>query len=346
MRKFSEIGGRFIGIDIVRTVAIFSVIAGHFWVLNTPYCKVDFDGSFSMFVQGMGYFFFAIGVPLFLLMTGYLNYKKVTFDKKYLKGILKVIYAYLFFSALTYLFRTYYLHENIGIIGGIKKTLDFSLIPYAWYIEMWIGLYLITPFLNLGYQAISNRDQKKVLILLLYLMTALPNFCNRHGMHLVPSFWSCLYPIMFFMIGRYVREYNPKCSLKVLGLAALLPCLINPLFSTFVVSGRPLMLIAGNSSSGLFGTIQAVAVFLLLYKLDIQNGVAKWCVNRVALLSLDIYLACYMVDQLVYPIFISHFYQNQQQFGCWFFVIAPLILVVSAILAQVKEWIFKAMRLA
>ena len=165
-------------------------------------------------------------------------------------------------------------------------------------------------------------------------------------MHLVPSFWSSVYPIMFFMIGRYVREYNPKCSLKVLGLAALLPCLINPLFSTFVVSGRPLMLIAGNSSSGLFGTIQAVAVFLLLYKLDIQNGVAKWCVNRVALLSLDIYLACYMVDQLVYPIFISHFYQTQQQFGCWFFVIAPLILVVSAILAQVKEWIFKAMRLA
>lgn len=99
---------------------------------------MNFDGSFSMFVQGMGYFFFGIGVPLFLLMTGYLNYKKVSFDKKYLKGILKVIYSYLFFSALTYLFRTYYLHENIGMIDGIKKTLDFSLIPYAWYIEMWI----------------------------------------------------------------------------------------------------------------------------------------------------------------------------------------------------------------
>ena len=85
MKEQSVMGERFLGIDIVRTIAIFSVIAGHFWVLNTPYCKVDFDGSFSMFVQGMGYFFFAIGVPLFLLMTGYLNYKKVTFNKKYLK---------------------------------------------------------------------------------------------------------------------------------------------------------------------------------------------------------------------------------------------------------------------
>ena len=105
------------------------------------------------------------------------------------------------------------------------------------------------------------------------------------------------------------------------------------------------MLIAGGSA-GLFGTIQAVAVFLLLYKLDMKNAIAKWCFNKIALLSLDIYLACYMVDQLVYPIFLSHFYKSQQQFGCWFFVIVPLILVVSAILAQMKKWIFKAMRLA
>lgn len=345
MKKQTVVGGRFLGIDIVRTIAIFSVIAGHFWVLNTPYRKVDFDGSFSMFVQGMGYFFFEIGVPLFLLMTGYLNYKKVSFDKKYLKGILKVIYSYLFFSALTYLFRTYYLHENIGMVGGIKKTLDFSLIPYAWYIEMWIGLYLITPFLNLGYQAISNRGQKKVLIILLYLMTALPDFCNRYGMHLVPGFWSSLYPIMFFMIGRYVREYNPKFSFKILGGAALLPCLINPLFGIFVVTDRSLMQIAGGFS-GLFGTIQGVAVFLLLYKRDVQNTVAKWCINKIALLSLDIYLSCYMVDQLVYPIFLSHFYQSQQQFGRWFFIIAPLILIISVMISQVKQCFFKAMRLA
>lgn len=259
--------------------------------------------------------------------------------------MLKVIYSYLFFSALTYLFRTYYLYENIGLIDGIKKTLDFSLISYAWYIEMWIGLYLITPFLNLGYQAISNKKQKQVLIIILYLMTALPDFCNRYGVHLVPGFWSSIYPITFFMIGRYVREYNPKLSLNILGGSALLPCLINPLFGIFVATGRPLLQIAGGPS-GLFGTIQAVAVFLLLYKIDVQNLVAKWCINKIALLSLDIYLTCYMVDQLVYPIFLSHFYQNQQQFGRWFFIIAPLILIISAIISQVKQCFFKAIRLA
>lgn len=52
MKEQSVMGERFLGIDIVRTIAIFSVIAGHFWVLNTPYCKVDFDGSFPCLCRG------------------------------------------------------------------------------------------------------------------------------------------------------------------------------------------------------------------------------------------------------------------------------------------------------
>lgn len=198
-------------------------------------------------------------------MTGYLNCKKVTFDGKYLKGMVRVIYAYLFFSVLTYFFRTYCLHENIGTVGGIRKTLDFSLIPYGWYIEMWIGLYLITPFLNVGYQAIEGRRQKQMLIGVLYLMTALPDFFNRYGLHLVPGYWACVYPVMFFVMGRYIREYSPRFPKWALLGGALLPCMVNPLFGELVVKGRPLLQIAGGSG-GVFGTVQAAAVF-------------RWCIG-------------------------------------------------------------------
>lgn len=314
-------------------------------MLNTPYRKVDFDASLSMFLQGMGYFFFGIGVPLFLLMTGFLNYKKVAFNGTYLRGMVRVIYAYVFFSVLTYFFRDYYLHENIGIVNGIRKILDFSLIPYAWYIEMWIGLYLLTPFLNVGYQAIKGKRQKKILILILYLMTALPDFFNRYGLHLVPGFWSGIYPILFFMIGQYIREYSPRYSWRILWMGAFLPCLINPLFGTFISLGRPLLQIAGGSA-GLFGTIQAVSVFLLLYKLDVKNRMAKWFCTKIAVLSLDVYLCCYMVDQFVYPFFLTHFYHTQQQFGLWFFVIVPVVLIFSIVFAQLKEWIFEKVNLA
>lgn len=61
---------------------------------------------------------------------------------------------------------------NITVLGeelplwkwGMKIT-DYSAIVYAWYIEMYIGLFLLTPFLNRAYQAIPTRKQKDVLLL-------------------------------------------------------------------------------------------------------------------------------------------------------------------------------------
>ena len=66
---------RIIGLDLVRSCAILFVIAGHFFVLNTPFKNTDF-GGFSMFLQAMSIPLFMTGVPLFLLLTGYLNINK------------------------------------------------------------------------------------------------------------------------------------------------------------------------------------------------------------------------------------------------------------------------------
>lgn len=253
--------------------------------------------------------------------------------------MVKVLSAYLFFSITTFLFRKYLMHESLGALALVKGTLDFSMIPYAWYIEMWIGLYLITPFLNLGYNAIPDKQMKKALIGVLFLLTAVPYFTNRYGQHLMPGFWMGIYPVMFFIIGRYIKEYQPDVKWWNL-VAIILPiCFINPLFSTFIVKGRIMMAVAGDPWS-IFGTVVAVCTFLLLYKTDLKQKAIRWCVTKVALLSLDIYLCCYMVDQLVYPFFMDRFFESQRQFGKWFFVIVLLILLISAIIAQLKEWLF------
>ena len=132
---------RIIGLDLVRSCAILFVIAGHFFVLNTPFKNTDF-GGFSMFLQAMSIPLFMTGVPLFLLLTGYLNANK-TVSKRYYKGCIRVLASYFLFSLLTILFRKYYLQEDLTWAKWILKIFDFSAIPYAWYIEMWIGLFLL-----------------------------------------------------------------------------------------------------------------------------------------------------------------------------------------------------------
>ena len=176
----SEIKGaplqRICGLDLIRMVAIFFVIAGHFFSLNTDYRNVPFQ-EVSLFIQGMMNSVFMVGVPLFMMLTGYLNIKK-TPTKKYYKGMLRVLVAYLIFSIVTILFRTYFLGEERSIVQWILAILNYSAIPYAWYIEMWIGLALLTPFLNYLWHAIPNMREKLLLIATLFVMTSLPDLGN------------------------------------------------------------------------------------------------------------------------------------------------------------------------
>ena len=105
---------RICGLDLIRVCAIFFVIAGHFFSLNTSYRFVPFEGL-SMFIQAMMSAVFSVGVPLFIMLTGYLNINK-TPTKKYYKGMLRVLFAYLFFSIATIVFRKFYLGENLTLI--------------------------------------------------------------------------------------------------------------------------------------------------------------------------------------------------------------------------------------
>ena len=333
---------RLAGLDIIRCFAIFSVIAGHFFVLNTPFRETIFDAS-GMLGQGLVYLLFnATGVPLFIMMTGYLNAHKVECNRKYYKGMGRVLISYLLFSIITILFRKYYLHEDFSWIQWGLKILDFSAIPYGWYIEMWIGLYLLTPFLNLLYKAIPTQKQKLILLVTLYTLTALPDLLNRYGLHLVPGFWQSVFPLTYFFIGSYIREYEPELKGKkivVAIIAILVICAINPVFNLLFVKEHTMIQIAGGSN-GVFGTIVAVLTFILLYKIDIWNVWTKNVLVRISLLSLDMYLCCYIFDRIFYPYFIERYFINQTQFGVYFFVIIPLVFVASLAMAWLKERLF------
>lgn len=237
------------------------------------------------------------------------------------------------------MFRKYYLQEDLTWAKWILKIFDFSAIPYAWYIEMWIGLFLLTPFLNMLYKAIPTRWQKQILILTLYAMTALPDLLNRYGLHLVPGFWASCYPLTFFFAGSYIHEYKPRFESWKLWIVILLLCLINPVFNSLFVHNHTLIQIAGGPW-GVFGTVIALAFFLLFYQTDFKLPVLRKSLTKISLLSLDMYLCCYLFDAMVYPYFMEHYFVNQSQFGIYFFVIVPILFISSFLLAWVKEGTF------
>lgn len=68
---------RVFGLDLIRFFAIFSVISVHFF-LNNGFYTFPVKGGRMFISINLRWLFFS-GVPLFLLLTGYLNNKKKIF---------------------------------------------------------------------------------------------------------------------------------------------------------------------------------------------------------------------------------------------------------------------------
>lgn len=329
-------GARSVGLDLIRVTAILFVIAGHFF-LNTNAANTVFSGVW-LFPQGMLRTLFMTNVPLFLILTGYLNLNK-TVNKKYYKGMIAVAISYVFISIITIIFRIHFLDEHISVVQWILKITDFSAINYAWYVEMWIGLFLLTPFLNILWKNIATRRHKLVLIGTLYLLSALPDMFNRYGVHLVPGYWEATYPLAFYFIGAYVREYQPKVRYSHLILMILGCCLINPLFNFVFVKNHSMIQIIGDGN-GVVGIPLATMIFMLLYKIDLNNSLICKMLESISRVSLDMYLASYMFDIAVYAYFRPYINVNPERAIFWFFIIVPIVFIGSYIFAIIKRRLF------
>lgn len=201
---------RLIGPDVIRALAVVCVIGGHFFAINTPFNDTPFVGS-SMFIQGwLKSFMQGFGVPIFLMLSGYFCCIK-DFSLKSYKGITRVLYPYIFISVVTWAIMSTR-HSPLELLLGI---FGYKTIGYAWYIEMYIGLFLLIPFINIVLAKIfQNKRQAQSMILLLAFLFSLPTAIDRGCYKFVPAYWLAGFPILCYCIGAYIRHFQPTLRRK------------------------------------------------------------------------------------------------------------------------------------
>ncbi len=160
---------RNINIDLIKCIAVFSVISVHYFS-NIGLYKDLIVGN-KMYI---GIFFrtlFMICVPLFIIVTGYLMKDKKLSKKYYFSGGIRVLLIYLLDSVLFLSYNAIYNNGEFNIKYIVKSILSFD-IGYAWYIEMYFGLFLLIPFINLIYNGLKEKKQKQMLILTMLFLTS------------------------------------------------------------------------------------------------------------------------------------------------------------------------------
>lgn len=315
-------------LDLIRIVALFSVIAVHFF-LNTSFYTTNILGS-RMFVATLVRSFFMVCVPLFMLLTGYLMHTK-TLSRKYYKGLITTLLTYLVASFIVMMFKHFYLGTHYSIPSVILNILSFSGSSYSWYIEMYISFFVLIPFLNILFHNM-DRKQRRILLITLIVLTSFPSVLNTFDLHtpswitnpsistsytkLMPSFFTYLYPFTYYFIGASIREYKVSPKPIHCFLVMIFSTLSLGLLNIFISGASVFVNGTLNSWGSLFIVLESVSLFLLLLHIPLNKVSLKInnALTKVASLVLGAYLLSEIFDTLYYPLLAKYVPSLTDQF--------------------------------
>ena len=319
---------RFVGIDLVKILACMLVVCVHFFLYsgfyNEPITKEW--GQAPIFMRWIAY----CCVPLFMITTGYLM-KNKTLSKKYYLGIIRVLVIYLVCSVICYAYdHHHWPHKYDNPYGGysawvfIRGLFMFSDAQYAWYVEYYLCIFLIIPFINLAFNGLKNQKQRQVMVITTILITVVSQslyigfddaYAHSAQFKLFPGYFTRCYPIAYYLIGAYIREYPPKRTLVnkmyfagmfLLGLAWISTTTYQHSLANEKDNFK--MLSRHYNDYGSWPVaLCSTMLFLILFDIQSKNPVIIKVIKFIS----ESTFACYLVSY----VFDTHFYATDSKFG-------------------------------
>ena len=348
-KKLSE---RNSALDIIRIFAVFSVVSVHFF-LNINFYAVHLEGPLMYFMT-CARTFFNVCVPLFIILTGYLMCNK-SLSKSYYRGISKTLIVYILAAIACIVFRAIKLDEVFTFKSAFIAILDFSGANYSWYIEMYVGLFLIAPFLNLAYNNLKNQRQKQVLVFTFAALTILPSLFNIYNFDnpnwwleptnenfatIYNNWWTGSYPLAYYFLGCYFREYGMKIKTGTLAISVVGFTLLFGSFNFYRCHGSGYQSSSYGFWNGFEAYVLSALFFVLLSRIKTENygPKLKWSLWKISDLALGIYLLSYIFDKLTYPLLTEKVVDIKSRFP-YYFIMVPVVFFLSAIGSFVANFI-------
>lgn len=290
--------------DVIRCIALFFVLAVHFCTHCNIY-NAGYTGFMAFFADTLRTLYVP-ALSLFLMLNGYFQYKR-SLSAPYYLGILRLYEMYLLCSVLNLLYNRFYLGMEMSLRDMVSAIVNYSASEYSWYILLYNGLFLLIPFLNLSYNGLAHRGQKRILVLTLFFISALPASFLNAFISLHAYWWQRLWPILFYFMGAYMGEYRPKLRPRTAGLIFLASLLLFSGYNYLVYNpGSPLF---GHSTrsflyahESLQNAVMTPLLFLWIMNLDMSRWPKAICSLSaiVSKYSYGAFLFSSITDSFVY----------------------------------------------
>ena len=210
-------------LDLLRTLAIFSVLFMHATEQIYPLTVAGVSGlsTVSQLFVLLGLAVGRLGVPFFLMLTGYLLLPR-WYDEKscvlfWKKSLLPLIAVTAFWNAIYFLFTIVFYQSDFALFPFLKEILFLkpqSLI-HMWYMAMIIGIYLFIPLISMLLEKISTRLLLVPMLVGTVCLVCVPSadsflqLCGKGGIqNQIALDFSGSYYGLYLLIGYLFSKYN------------------------------------------------------------------------------------------------------------------------------------------
>lgn len=325
-------------LDIIRILSLLCINGVHFF-RNSGFYSITVEGE-KMMLLCIFRSLFIICVPMFLMLSGYLMNQKAP-SKKYFWGITKTITIYFLCSVVFYLFWKFIQGEEMTLKIFIKNLFSFKGTEYAWYIEMYLGLYLIIPFLNIIFNNLKDKNQALCLLGVLFVVCILPSFINtfrfeeaewwldpassKDYFQILPQWWDYLYPLFFYFLGAYLSKYKPDMPVITNAVLLIASVVFDGAFSFYRSFGHKYVWGDWNSNSSPTTALTAFLTFSLLLNIRFkkENSTRSLALKQFSDSCIYAFLLSGIYDTYFYGIFKEKIPIVQDRF-----VYAPLMIFI------------------
>lgn len=284
---------RLSNLELLRIISMFFVLIVHanFKALGVPdYKTMTINPDYALtqiFIES----FAIVSVNVFILISGWfgINFK--------LKSLCNLLFQCAFFLFGIYFFAILTNIETFSL-SGIKKCL--MLTENVWFVKSYLGLYILSPALNL-FSEKTDKNTFKTLLFSFFIFQSMYGWYST-GATFIEKGYSAFSFIGLYLLARYIHIYRPFFSKQ-----KPIKDLITYIFLS-IATAVLLVITCYYNKIGYFYTlwyytsplIIAASVFLLLFfsKIPFQNKIINW----VAASCFSVYLLHFIIwDKYMEP---------------------------------------------
>lgn len=279
--SFEKKDNRIYGADIARIIAMLMVVVLHN-LLNGGILKsnnVQLSNLTYWLIENL----MIVAVNVFAMISGFLLVNS-QFKWKRILGLWRTVF---FWSAIPTL-ALMLVFKNINVTYLVKSFFPVLFKQY-WYFNGYIVLFIVMPFLNVGFRSFSIKSLQKIILMLLILSGSVGILNNLF----LEGGESALWLIIMYLIGALIRQGDflnrmpsNKLLITIYVLCGVLSLCGEGLSINYI--GHLSVWIQYNSPIVI---VQSILLFIFFIRLRVKGLFIKKLLKKISPMTFAVYLA-------------------------------------------------------